>query len=860
MRLLRQSNQQDTPLNSILIAPLLVAVLAVTLAVLLYIVTQFHLQLEKTRVASSESRVWSAVQVEVDYQNLLFRVTEYQHQLSSPANIDVSADAVAVAFDIFFSRVSIISVVLDTKAIPEDLRSKVVELVRSRDELVDTFDRLDFTDPAAVLQFQAGIAALDEPVRQISLGAHNHFVDQAETARSQESVLWSRVLATNIALLFLMAGAIFLAFRLRKQIGRQFQDLQNATDNIRMVYETATLAVVICDRNGNVLLFNPEAQKLFGRSEADMLGRSISDTIIPTRLRAADQKGMGHYKKTGQGKLIDAAPVQTIGMRADGSEVSIEISLRSSRDFSGQATYITFIRDISVQLAHELILQNAMEEASLHAAAKSNFFATMSHEMRTPLHGLLASLALIDDDSIEPSNRELLQTARDCGLRSLEQINDVMQISRMEEVNEPIAAHAPEALVRKIFDELGSLAAPQNTQLLLNVSGATTDQLWMGIPRSFVRVMYNLIGNAIKFTHNGTVVVNLEFSSTDAENQTLHVIVQDSGIGMSREHCLQIFDPFFTTDQPQGDAFKHHTGLGLTIAQKSVAALGGVLAISSKLGEGSSFFFDIPLTLAPDTVAECTRAENKITTGDFDLKCLVVDDNTVNLRLTAQTIRKMGCNVQMASSGLDAVDICAETAFDIIFMDINMPGGISGTEATAMIRAAGCCSNAVVVALTADTTFKWKENLSSSKMNFVMHKPIEKEALTRMLLKASLSSDKEADILFDAATDEHDGTEPEFDFDELVEFIGEAFALNLLSCVGQDISAASDAILNPTPNTPDILHRAIGSTSAIGLVKLSKLLRQAEDRARDGNIEDSPDLIKKINKSIANAQSRITLQ
>ncbi|MGO4910626.1 ATP-binding protein [Pseudorhodobacter sp. W20_MBD10_FR17] len=860
MGLLLQSNQQNTRLNSILSAPLLVAVLGATLAVLLHIAIQFHLQLEKTRVAASDSRMWSVVQMEVDHQNLLFRVAEYQHQVSSPAYIDVSADIVAVAFDIFFSRTIITSVILGTKATPENLRLKVVELVRSRDALADTFDGLDFTDPAALLQFQAGIAALDEPIRQISLGALDHFVEQAQTARSQEAVLWSRLLTTNIALLFLMSGAMFLALRLRKQIARQFRNLQNATDNIRMVYEKATLAVIICDCNGNVLLFNPEAQKLFGRSEADMLGRSISDTIIPTRLRAAHQKGMGHYKNTGQGKLIDAGSVQTVGMRADGSEVSIELSLRASRDFLGQATHIAFIRDISEQLAHERILQNAMEEASLHAAAKSKFLATMSHEMRTPLHGLLASLELIDDEGIEPSSRELLQTARDCGLRSLEQINDVLQISRMEEVNEPLAAHVPEALVRKIFDELGSLAAPQNTQLLLNVSGATTDQLWMGKPRTFLRVMYNLIGNAIKFTHNGTVVVNLEFSSTDAENQTLHVIVQDSGIGISRENCLQIFDPFFTTCQPQGGAFNHHTGLGLPIAQKGVTELDGVLAVSSKLGQGSSFFFDIPLTLAPDTVAECTRAENEITTGDFDLKCLVVDDNIVNLSLTAQTIRKMGCNVQMASSGLDAVDLCAETAFDIIFMDINMPGGVSGTEATAMIRAAGCCSNAVVVALTADTTFKWKENLSLSKVNFVMHKPINKDVLIKMLSKVSLCSDKEADIHFDATTDEHDGTEPEFDFDELVEFIGEASALNLLSCVGKDISAASDAILDPTPNTPDILHRAIGSTAAIGLVKLSKLLRQAEDRARDGNIEDCPDLIKKINRSIANAKSCITAQ
>jgi PAS domain S-box-containing protein len=858
MALLRQFINQSTRLNSIFTAPLLVALLGVTLAVLLYTATQFHLQLEKTRVAASDSRVWSVVQIEVDHQNLLFRIAEYQNQVSSPAYTAVLADAVVVAFDIFFSRTSIISVILDTKEMPENLRLKVAELVRSRDALADIFDKLDFTDPAAVMQVQAGIAALDEPIRQMSLEALDHFVEQAQTARSQEAVLWSRVLATNIALLFLMSGAIFLAFRLRKQMGRQFRDLQNATDNIRMVYESATLAVVICDCNGNVLLFNPEAQSLFGRSEEDMLGRSISDTIIPKHLRAAHLKGMDHYKKTGQGKLVDAGPVQTVGLRADGSEVSIELSLRASRDISGQATHIAFIRDISEQLAHEQILQDAMEEARLHAEAKSMFLATMSHEMRTPLYGLLASLDLVDDEDIKPSSRELIQTARNCGLRSLEQINDVLQISQMEEVSEPLTAHAPKAVVRKIFDELSPLAVEHNNQLLLNVSGAPTDQLWMGKPRVFLRVMYNLISNAIKFTHNGTVMVNLEFSSTDAENKTLHVTVQDSGIGISRENCVQIFDPFFTTGQPQGGAFKHHTGLGLPIAQKGVTALGGVLAVSSKLGQGTSFFFDIPLALAPDTVAECTQAENEITTGYSDLKCLVVDDNTVNLSLTAQTIRKMGCNVQTASSGLDAVDLCADTAFDIIFMDMNMPGGINGAEATNMIRAASRCQQAVVVALTANTTFEWPESSSAGMMNFVMHKPIEKGALRRMLSKVSISGAKEADILFDAKADEHDATESEFDFDELVEFIGEASALKLLSCVGEDIREASDTLLNPSPHTPDILHRAIGSTAAIGFGELSKLLRQAEDQAREGNIDDSPDLINKINKSIANAKTCIT--
>jgi len=215
------------------------------------------------------------------------------------------------------------------------------------------------------------------------------------------------------------------------------------------------------------------------------------------------------------------------------------------------------------------------------------------------------------------------------------------------------------------------------------------------------------------------------------------------------------------------------------------------------------------------------------------LTCLVVDDNHVNLDLAAQMLRKLGCQVVSADSGADAVQIANSTAFDIIFMDLNMPG-MSGIEAIRILRASGRSSDATIIALTADSTF----NLASAPLDVgldgVLHKPVRlaclKAALPRLPRAQRSASQELAADQTDPITDAPDI--PLSNFSDLFDLIGRAHGHRLLVEVLCDIEAALQAIHHPDTDTPDTLHRAIGSTAAVGLLQLSQHLRHGENLAR----------------------------
>jgi CheY-like chemotaxis protein len=428
----------------------------------------------------------------------------------------------------------------------------------------------------------------------------------------------------------------------------------------------------------------------------------------------------------------------------------------------------------------------------------------------------------------------------------------------MNEVQEPIALIDPPALVTDILKELRALAIDHENHLVMNITGAVPKQLWLGHPKTFVRVMYNLIGNAIKFTHQGNVTISLTFTPDLPRGATLLVDVTDTGVGIAAEDCKQIFEPFFTATENRADGAKNHTGLGLAIAKMGTEKMSGRLNVSSKMGHGSSFFFEIPLMAAPASNTQEPTLAPFDTDHQFDMACLVVDDNQVNLDLTAQMLRKIGCKVLIAGNGGEAIKLCRDNDFDVVFMDLNMPGGLSGTEATHVIRSSGNCSGATIIALTADTTFQGPDVLAAAKFDLVLHKPVDVDDLVSTLNKVNLRRKA------GATNDQSKGPTTPFKpsekgrFDQLFELVGEAHALKLLAGVQDDINAVTKAIVQLGPNAADQLHRAIGSTAAIGLVQLSKSLRETEDLVRNGELNQPSQQFASLHKHIADAQRELT--
>jgi len=821
---------------------ILLALLSVAVLVLIYSAAEFRAQMDKSQAANSDNRVWSISQVEVDHRNLLWALAKLKNQqqpaqefTESTGELKRLVAELSVAFDVFYSRVTVVEAALATADLPASSRAELEATIRDRDQLADMFDTMDPYDSSQLQLFEDAVIELGTPARGVVLGALGYFVAEAMESRKQEVFIWTRFLIASVLLLIIMAVAMCISALLHRQLTRQLELIKTQTNNIRLVYESSMLAVVVTNRDGEIQLFNSAAEKTFGCSEVEAKGRNIADMMIPHRRLDNHRRDMKRYHETGKGAFIDQGTKRTTSLRHDGTEFPIELSIRSERDAQGDEILIAFIRDVSEQLAYETNLRDARDEARRHAEAKTMFLATMSHEMRTPLHGLLASLDLIEDHNIDHPTRDLIKTARNCGLRTMHQINDVLELTQIGEVQEPLSPFAPVQTVSGIMNELRALARDQGNNLTLNVIGLVDDATWLGRPQMFVRAMYNLIGNALKFTKDGSVEISLTFASGPEATPRLCVSVKDNGIGISPEDQAHLFNLFFTSTADDPVQQRNSTGLGLPIAQACIHKLGGTLVVDSQLEVGSIFSFDIPLKPLQDSQTPHLNPKDTVhLPASLGLRCLVVDDNLVNLDLTAQMLRRLGCGVVTCDSGEKAVVEAFEQRFDVILMDLNMPGGISGTEATRQIReqetTLALAVPTVVLALTADTTFDGSARLSQSRIDGVLHKPVRmhdlQTALGPLALRDNVGTDQIDGPVISPADPQHD------DFKELFDLIGQAHGKRLLNGVLSDIDTALNAIRCRDADAADHLHRAIGSTATVGLLEFSQQMRHAEDLAR----------------------------
>lgn len=820
----------------------LLALLSIAVLVLIYSAVEFRSQMDKSQAANSDNRVWSISQLEVDHRNLLWALAKLKNQQDAPRELSgPNADfkrliaELSVAFDVFYSRVTIVEAALATANLPDSSRADLKTTIRNRDQLADMFDAIDPNDSVQLQVFEDAVIELGPPARGVVLGALGYFVAEAMESRKYEVVIWTRFLIASVLLLVIMAVAMCISALLHRQLTRQIELIKVQTNNIRLVYESSMLPVVVTNRDGDIQLFNAAAEQTFGCSEVEVKGRNIADMMIPRRRLEKHRRDMKRYHETGEGAFIDQGTKRTTSLRHDGTEFPIELSIRSEIDAQGDEILIAFIRDVSEQLAYETNLRDARDEARRHANAKTMFLATMSHEMRTPLHGLLASLDLIEDHNIDRPTRDLIKTARNCGLRTMHQINDVLELTQIGEVQEPLSPFAPAQIVSGIMNELRALARDRGNQLTLNVIGLAEDIMWLGRPQIFVRTMYNLIGNALKFTKDGSVEISLTLVSSPETTPRLCVSVKDNGTGISPEDQVHLFNLFFTSNSSDPVHQRNSTGLGLPIAQAGIRKLGGALVVDSQLGVGSTFSFDIPLKPLQDNPnLNLNPIDAAHLPAPIGLRCLVVDDNHVNLDLTAQMLRRLGCDVVTCDSGEKAVVEAFEQRFDVVLMDLNMPGGISGTEATRQIRAQEIALAlpvpTVVLALTADTTFDGSALPSQSRINGVLHKPVRmhdlQKALGALALRGTIATDQIDAAVIESACPQ-DG-----DFNELFDLIGKEHGKRLLNGVLSDIDVALNAIRCRDADAADHLHRAIGSTATVGLLEFSQNLRHAEDLAR----------------------------
>lgn len=435
--------------------------------------------------------------------------------------------------------------------------------------------------------------------------------------------------------------------------------------------------------------------------------------------------------------------------------ISIAYEQKTAADEVGaaRANLETRVKDRTMQLRNSEKIARAMAaEAEAASKSKSEFLAAMSHEIRTPMTGVMGFADMLLEDDLPEDSREKVHKIQDSTQSLLTIINDILDVSKMEAGKmeiEHIDFNLPSLLEDLVGLFNGKNTGKNDSSVAINVSIA--DDVPESIktdPTRLRQILVNLIGNAVKFTREGHVQIEVTLDAI-APQPTMNISVRDTGIGMAPETLSMLFKDF-----TQGDAsISRHfqgTGLGLAICKRLLALMEGDIHVESAIGEGSHFWFTLPFQMADNEIAK-TKAISRMAKR-FDvsrsLHILVAEDTELNQRIIEATLAAFGHTCTFANDGLEAINALEQSEFDMILMDIRMPK-MSGPDATRAIRMMkGAKANIPIVALTADAMAEHVVEYLNAGMNGCVTKPIDRAELA-LAINTAMSEEINTPLLDD---------------------------------------------------------------------------------------------------------------
>lgn len=383
-------------------------------------------------------------------------------------------------------------------------------------------------------------------------------------------------------------------------------------------------------------------------------------------------------------------------------------------------------------IAHRMRdLELARDAAEQASEAKSSFLATMSHELRTPLHGVLGAADLLRDQSTSPQQRaELIETVRRGGTHLLHLINDVLDLSRIEAgrveiFNEGFDLHTCLAHVR---DTMQPQAQAKSLKLMYRAAPKLPACVH-GDEFRLKQVLINLLGNALKFTDQGHVSLEVDYDRARSE---LLLRIQDTGIGIAPNELARVFDAFHQADSGSTRRFAG-TGLGLAITRQLVTLMGGRIMLDSQPGVGTRVQLQLPLPVSDAPGRDPMSSTASFEAGLAGVRVLLVDDDPINTMIAEQMLRGAAIHVRTVHSGMAALESLAQGGYDLVLMDWLMPG-MDGLETTRRMRAgsAGEAAQAMpVVGMTAHAFAEDRAACLQAGMDEVLVKPVSRAQLLR---------------------------------------------------------------------------------------------------------------------------------
>jgi len=380
----------------------------------------------------------------------------------------------------------------------------------------------------------------------------------------------------------------------------------------------------------------------------------------------------------------------------------------------------------------------AKELAQKGEKIKAEFLANMSHEIRTPMNGVLGMLGILEETELTTEQQDTVKTIRSCGDSLMVILNDVLDFSKMD-ADKLELEYIPFNLKKCLEDSIflfAKQASEKGITLTFNIDENIPEGFTGDVTR-IRQVLVNLINNALKFTSQGEIIVSVTSSFNDDDLYDLQFSIKDSGIGISKEDRNKLFKTFSQVDSSTTRKFGG-TGLGLAISYKLIKRMDGKIWVESKLGEGSTFSFNISLKSTKLNEKEAQSNKFKIDSNlakKFPMRILLVEDNSINQELAVNMLQSVGYQANVAGNGQEAIDLLEQIDYDLILMDLQMPV-LDGVKATKIIVEKWGECRPRIVAMTANVLPEHRKMCKDAGMDGFIPKPISIEDLVKTILNS----------------------------------------------------------------------------------------------------------------------------